>query len=359
MKRREFLIAAALAAAVTPARAAGQLRRYFIAAEEVRWDYAPDGKDEMMGTPFNEAEEVFVQPGPARIGRVYKKARYIGYSDATFSTKLPQEDPSLGILGPVIRAEVGDEIEVTFKNSTTRPLSVHPHGVFYDKLSEGSMTNDSTPPEQMKDDHVPPGETYVYHWKVPERAGPAVADPSSVVWLYHSHVDEARDTNTGLVGPMVITRAGMAKDNGSPKDVDREVFSLFAIFDENLSLYIHQMMHTLRHPPHDEDEEFHESNLMHSINGFVMGNMPMPTMKVGEKVRWYLMALGTETDLHTPHWHGNTVVVGGHRKDVVELLPATTLVADMVPDNPGIWMFHCHVNDHLSAGMTGRYQVLP
>jgi FtsP/CotA-like multicopper oxidase with cupredoxin domain len=30
----------------------------------------------------------------------------------------------------------------------------------------------------------------------------------------------------------------------------------------------------------------------------------------------------------------------------------------MVPHDPGIWMFHRHVNDHISAGMTGRYKVM-
>ena len=89
----------------------------------------------------------------------------------------------------------------------------------------------------------------------------------------------------------------------------------------------------------------------------MFANLPMPTMKVGEPPRWYVLAPGTEVALHTPHWHGNTVLVGGHRKDVVELLPATTPVADMVPDNPGIGMFHCHVNDHIAAGMTSRYEV--
>jgi len=35
------------------------------------------------------------------------------------------------------------------------------------------------------------------------------------------------------------------------------------------------------------------------------------------------------------------------------------LVADMVPDNPGVWLFHCHVSNHLLMGMQGRYEVLP
>ena len=107
------------------------------------------------------------------------------------------------------------------------------------------------------------------------------------------------------------------------------------------------------------DEAFEESNLMHSINGYVYGNMPMMTMKKGEHVRWYVMGMGTEVDLHTPHWHGNTVVINGMRTDVAELLPMSMKVADMVPDDPGIWLYHCHVNDHIKAGMITRYRVLP
>jgi hephaestin len=29
----------------------------------------------------------------------------------------------------------------------------------------------------------------------------------------------------------------------------------------------------------------------------------------------------------------------------------------MIPDNAGVWMFHCHVNDHIAAGMTALYRV--
>lgn len=47
------------------------------------------------------------------------------------------------------------------------------------------------------------------------------------------------------------------------------------------------------------------------------------------------------------------------RTDVTALLPAQMVVADMTADNPGIWLFHCHVNDHITAGMQTRYQVIP
>jgi hephaestin len=34
------------------------------------------------------------------------------------------------------------------------------------------------------------------------------------------------------------------------------------------------------------------------------------------------------------------------------------MVSDMVPDDPGTWLFHCHVNDHIAAGMLSRYRVV-
>jgi hephaestin len=97
--------------------------------------------------------------------------------------------------------------------------------------------------------------------------------------------------------------------------------------------------------------------MMPSISGYVFGNMPRPTMKRGERVRWYVMDLGMETDLHTPHWHGHTVLMMGQRTDVLELLPGSMMVADMVPDDVGTWLFHCHVDDHITAGMQVLYTV--
>jgi len=29
----------------------------------------------------------------------------------------------------------------------------------------------------------------------------------------------------------------------------------------------------------------------------------------------------------------------------------------MIPDDVGTWMYHCHVNDHLDAGMTTTFTV--
>lgn len=344
------------------APAAAAERVHYIAAEVVDWDYAPLGSDHMMGHAFDEAQRLWVAQEEGRIGRVYRKAVFRAYTDESFTT--PKERAAewqhLGLLGPVIHAEVGDTIRVVFRNRADRPYSIHPHGVFYTKANEGVRYNDGTDAAEQQDDAVPPGETYTYHWTVPERAGPGPADPSSVPWLYHSHVDEPADTNSGLIGAIVVSRAGSARADGRPQDVDRELVTLFTVFDENVSWYLDENIDRFgRLPTESEADDFAESNLMHSINGVVFANLQGLDMKACERVRWYIFSLGTEVDLHSAHWHGNTGLMNGRRIDVAELLPAAGRVVDMLPDSPGVWMYHCHVNDHITAGMTALYTVTP
>jgi manganese oxidase len=362
-----------VANAVPAASTTGQLRTYYIAADEVMWDYAPHNRNDIKGDRFNDDENVFVENGPTRIGHVYRKSLYRGYTDASFSRRIAAPtscpggvrpcDDSLGMMGPVIRAVVGDTIKVAFRNNTQYPASIHPHGVFYEKNAEGAPYADGTSGQAKADDAVAPGDTFTYTWKVPERAGPGPMDGSSVMWMYHSHTDEIADTNAGLVGPMVITARGKADlATATPIDVDREIFSYFTVENENASLHLGQNLQELAEPPlegaPDDEEGFEESNLMHSVNGYVYGNGPVPVMKVGQRVRWYTYTLGTEVDLHTPHWHGNTVTTNGMRSDMIQLLPGMMMVSDMVPDDPGTWLFHCHVNDHIAAGMLARYKVV-
>lgn len=223
-----------------PATHQGQTRTYYIAADEVQWNYAPSGRDQAMGMPFDAIARGFTETSANHIGRIYKKAIYREYTDATF-TKLkprPTQAAHLGILGPILRAEVGDTIKVVFKNNATHPFSMHPHGVFYQKDSEGADYNDHTGGVEKSDGCVAPGATHTYTWNVPERAGPGPTDPSSIFWLYHSHCDELRDVASGLFGGIVITRRGMARTDGTPMDVDKEFVTLFITINENESWYL-------------------------------------------------------------------------------------------------------------------------
>lgn len=360
------LFAAALLALASGSGGA-TTRTYYIAADEVEWDYAPSGRNLISGLPFDEVERDWVATGPDRIGRVYLKALYREYMDSTFTTLKPRppEWEHLGFLGPLLRAQVGDTIRVVFRNNARFPASVHPHGVFYTKSSEGAPSADGTSGADRADDGVPPGGTHVYVWPVPERAGPAHGDPSSVLWMYHSHVNEEKDVSTGLLGAMIVTARGKARADASPEDVDREIVVAFAEVDENESWFLDHNIDTYTTDPASVPRDqiaffqpFGDSNFKESMNGFLYGHLRLPDLRVGDKVRWYLMA-DTNFSVHAPHWHGNTVVANHMRTDVVSLTTMEMLIADMVPDDPGAWLFHCHVGGHLKRGMQARYTVLP
>lgn len=79
---------------------------------------------------------VFLQRGPQRIGSTYKKAVYKQYTDATYRTEVLKPE-WLGYLGPLLMAEEGDEVVVHLRNIASRPYSIHPHGLHYDKGHEG------------------------------------------------------------------------------------------------------------------------------------------------------------------------------------------------------------------------------
>jgi manganese oxidase len=369
------LLGLGAAAQENPSTGGGHVRTYYVAADELEWNYAPEGIDHMTGKPFAEYAKVHTENGPHRIGTRFLKAVYREYADDTFtSLKVRKPDEQyLGIVGPVLRAEVGDTLKVVFRNNATHPFSMHPHGVAYEKASEGTAYG-GVPGQETG--VVAPGKTHTYIWEVPERAGPRPSDPSSVVWLYHSHVDEPRDVNAGLIGAIVVTRRGMARADGTPKDVDREFVGLFMAYNENQSWYLtHNIEKYTTDPkgvktddivPIDDQGHymltgsgFGDTQVKWSMNGYVYGNMPMMTMKRKEHVRWYLATIGDGFNFHTPHWHGNVVTTAGQTTDVVAISPAQMVSADMVPDRAGVWMFHCHVSDHMAAGMMASYEVLP
>ena len=328
-------------------------RQYFVAAESELWDYAPLGREELCGGPL--------PPQVARNRRA-GKVRYIQYTDATFTTRvLPNR--SLGILGPVLRGVVGDYLAITFLNRTDAPVSMHPHGVRYDKHSEGTYHL----PYNGRGSAIGPNARFTYVWHLDEQSGPMPSEPSSKAWLYHSHVTGDAETNLGLIGAIIVTDPARARPDGTPRDVDREFATLFMIFDESgLDEAAREAAEYGNIPglasttplSWSELQQATEAGARRAINGRLFGNLDGLDMNEGERTRWYLFGLGSEQDFHTAHWHGMRVVEEGRRRtDVVDLLPATMKVADLVADNPGNWLYHCHVAEHMREGMFARFTV--
>ena len=264
----------------------------------------------------------YVTTSNVTIGRRYKKAIYREYTDVMSISlnHLRRSGTTPGCSVPSSGPRWATNSGLLHEQGQPS-LSTHPHGSAYTEANAGVPQPNS---KGQDGNYVPPGVIYMYTWEVPDRAGPGPNDPSSILWMYHSHVNDVADTNSGLIGPIIITRKGAARsmEDSAPVDVSRELIVFFNIYDENESFYLNDSI-SLYMSPHIpagtdwqtlyENPVFVEGNKKHSVNGLLYSNLLNLNMTMGERVRWYVFGLGSETDLHGAHWHGQTLLSSGRR----------------------------------------------
>ena len=83
-------LALLLAGCAATASSGGITRTYFLAADEVDWDYTPTDSNLITGSAWSEFDKFVVARGPDRVGHIYKKAVYHEYTDSTFTTQKPR-----------------------------------------------------------------------------------------------------------------------------------------------------------------------------------------------------------------------------------------------------------------------------
>jgi FtsP/CotA-like multicopper oxidase with cupredoxin domain len=111
-----------------------------------------------------------------------------------------------------------------------------------------------------------------------------------------------------------------------------------------------------RAPDRSHDLVF-EGDMMGSgwtINGHSYDPARGLPVRRGEMVR--LRFINLSSMFHPVHVHGHTFQVrqeraAGPRKDTVTVVPLQTVVADLIADNPGRWLAHCHNLYHSMSGM--------
>ncbi|XP_036368009.1 hephaestin-like protein [Octopus sinensis] len=343
-------------------------RYYYIAAVEVQWEFAPLKRGIITGEEITDPDSegyVYVRKTGNYIGSVYKKAVYREFTDETFTKMVHrgERDIHLDLLGPMIKGEIGDTIKVVFKNKASRPYSMHPQGVRYTKQNEGQIYLDGYP--NKKSGQVAPGDTFIYTWQVTKSSGPGAGQSNCIPWIYYSSAEPIRDPYSGLIGPLVVCRKGYLDHSDKRNDVDREFALLFIIIDENQSWYLSENIAAHTNVRDNTtllaDPEFYQSNLMFTINGRIYGNNRGLVMKTHERIAWYIMSHGGDKDVHTAHFHGQTYLQrfdGLHKGDVLEVSADTAKTVEIKAENPGKWILHCHVNEHIIGGMETAYTVL-
>jgi FtsP/CotA-like multicopper oxidase with cupredoxin domain len=313
--------APARASAAASVPRGGALREYWIQADAFLHNLVPMGLDGMMGTRYAPHQTSYWALG------------YRAYTPG-WGQPLAGNDalgPNTGIPGPVLRATVGDTIRVHFRNNDRHyrfPHSIHPHGVVYRPESDGSWT--ALDP-QKPGTAIGVGESYTYEYTVA---------PSSVgTWLYHDHSV-----------PQALGKGGPVMELGA----ELGLFGIFAITDAQTPLVDREVC-LFMHDLYQADIPVLAQDFDCFNGRAFLGNTPTITARVGERVRWRVAALGKE--FHAFHLHGHRWLFNGRYDDTLVLGPATTVTFDFVEDNPGTWLYHCHVTDHMMGGMVGRYVV--
>eukprot|EP00062_Callorhinchus_milii_P000799 gi/632935272/ref/XP_007889515.1/ PREDICTED: coagulation factor VIII isoform X2 [Callorhinchus milii] len=319
---------------------------HYITAEECDWDYAP--------SPPAPGSSQKLERNPNRIGKEYKKAVYVEYTDNTFTIVKYKPNPksSKGILGPVLRGEVGDRFKIVFKNLASRPYNLNPHGLTKIKVETAGD-------HHVMNHSVQPNEVVTYFWNVTESDGPTQSDPGCQTHFYFSSVDVVRDMASGLIGPMLICRKEMLNMNARPIKIDRSKYLLLSLFDENKSWYINENIQKYCEEPssvNTKDPEFYQSNLMYSINGFVNESAPNLDFCLKEDIFWHVI-VGAQNDILSLYFHGQTFKRDGIYEDVLTLFPFSGETIRMDMDNIGQWLLKPLNYQYQSRGMRAKFTV--
>jgi len=287
----------------------GKVVEYWIQATAALWDIVPSRprRDFWHGMPI---------AGPS----VFRAFVYQEMTEGFASPAGPAAIP-----GPILECEVGDVLKVHFRNALpdkyAQAVTMHPHGVRYTPEYDGAYMGDFT----RAGGFIAPGEEFTYTWEaLPESVG---------VWPYHDHgPNHTLNSMRGLFGGLIVRPAGSSKP-----DVEHMLF-----------------MHSLTPPTTGLKRVFQ------CINGRAYaGNTPTIRTKVGQDVA--LHAIGMDDVFHDFHIHGHRWRKDGNGfvTDTQTLGPAETITARYIEDNPGRWLYHCHVFSHMDNGMSGLYFVTP
>lgn len=224
--------------------------------------------------------------------------------------------------GPTIEINQGDRVRIVVTNELPEETTIHWHGFELPVQFDGASTMTQNP--------IKPGKTFVYEFDVHEEG----------TFFYHTHV--AMQEAFGMVGWMIVH----PKRPFDPP-VDRD----FGLIFQNFFIGPNQTI---------ADSMKMDWN-WHTINGR-SGPYTTPLVcKHGERVRVRLLDF-SPMQHHPIHMHGHTFWVTGHegaRIPKSAWIPRNTELIgvaqasnfEFIANNPGDWMFHCHMIHHMMNHM--------
>ena len=213
--------------------------------------------------------------------------------------------------GPVFRVDLGDKVKVVFTNDLPEPSIVHFHGLLVPADMDG-VPGVSQPA-------VPPGGSFTYAFTA-TRPG---------TYIYHTHFNDFDQLDRGLYGAFIV------EDPNAPK-VAHDYPVIVSSWRINS----------------DTENYF-------SINGKSYPQTMPLEVKAGDLIRLRFINI-SGTEFHTMHLHGHLMKIVARDgnpvtyddvENTINIGPGQTVDALVKADaDPGTWMLHCHVADHVMNG---------
>src|SRR5581483_6838209 len=174
--------------------------------------------------------------------------------------------------------------------------------------------------------------------------------------MYHSHTDTDAQMQLGLFGAFIIDPA-----TPEPVHYDREYTYILSEKALDFTPQVALRQSTILHGDAGNGRggaEQYDLFLMNRRAGPAIDPMAIAQ---GEKLRIRLINLGNL--VHAMHLHGQSfkvIATDGNpvpeaaqlTKDTVNIAPGERYDLEVDGNNPGVWMFHCHINNHAANGMT-------
>lgn len=226
--------------------------------------------------------------------------------------------------GPTIQVTQGDRVRLIVDNHLPEPMSMHWHGF------EIPMSMDGSP--GLSQQPIKPGGRFVYEFTL-HQAG---------TYFYHSHM--AMQEMLGSLGAFIMH----PKIPCEPR-VDQD----FVVLLQEYAVLPNSTV------PNTMNMEF---NWL-VINGKAGPATTPLVVRLGDRVRIRMINLGM--DHHPIHLHGHTFLVTGTeggRIPQAAWIPGNTVLVgvaqardvEFVANNPGDWMFHCHLPHHMMNQMSSN-----
>ncbi|HZQ78471.1 MAG TPA: multicopper oxidase domain-containing protein [Acidimicrobiia bacterium] len=208
--------------------------------------------------------------------------------------------------GPTIKVDSGDKLKIVLKNELPESTSIHWHGIVTPNDQDG-VPSVTQPP-------VKPGETYTYQFTA---VGPAVG-------MYHAHQDSQKQVPLGLEGAFLIGEEPLP----AGVKVAQEIPMILNDY----------------------------GTMSFSING---KQFPATTPIVANKNDYILVHFMNEGyQIHPMHMHGfagKIIATDGNPDpapttwDTILVAPGQRISVLVKLDNPGTWLFHCHILNHAES----------